>query len=345
MAAPYHPEGYLARAIQWVRIWADEPAYADRKYKDSDITLMIESALDAVITDLYNQASAPPVCRFNVTMVANQEYYVLPANVGEIRRWCHLNTLSGVPDWELIPRGDRNAAGPCVIEDGTSGFRLLPIPIKGGDILTVEYVPNGHMRLHQNATPRGSGSTLYTGANSDEFLMNFTTTPWFLGVFDKRPNAYLGSVVRQLGTVADVKPPVSSGNSIAWWPVQERRMTAFSFYNNGRARVQPAWDSQVTYASIDDPQNFGQPGDPQTYIIYEVLPDVDPAIMWLGAMEAAIQLLTIEKKFDKVKGIRDLYERRKRDAQLRWANAEMRRGAGYQNDTVDGAGIWNPWEM
>lgn len=343
MAAPYHDHGHLSRTLRWIRIWADEPAYGSAKYSDAQLCEMLEAALDQITIDLYNQASSPPLAQYSATLVVNQRDYLLPVNFGEWRRIAKIHATTGMPEWEIVPRSNLSPIGPGVRFNAHGGFSMLPIPQTSGDIITFDYIPMGHLKVHQNAVPLRDGSTLRI--TDDDFYLNASNTSWFLGTFDRRPNAYIGQVVRLLGTTHDVIPSMQTDEgTVPWFPIQERRIDSYDLFDSAKYTVAPDWDL-VDWTGLSDNDSLGAAGDPQTYLVYEVLPDVDPAVVYLAGLDVAVQILSIEKKREKRDAIQALLERKKRAAQLRWANMDTRVGSRFESDTVDAGGFWHPWEI
>jgi hypothetical protein len=386
-SSPYHRQGYISRCLLWIRAHADE-SIVKQKYNDVDLSMMLMASLDQILTDLYTSAECPPLSRYNVTVVPNQRYYMLPPNVSEIHRVSCIDQTTGVQRWEIIPENKYSPYGPGILFNGLLSFELLPIWTSSNnqDILTIEYVANGQMMFHQNATPvyMGAGDTGLNIIEQQGFaLFSAENTGWFLGIFDRRPNAFLGQRLRVLGTVRDIAPV-----GYPFFPVQERMVDRYYLDSNLKVTPQPSWSETAGYwkaistypygsvvrptipngylyecttspygtagssepawgtvlggttvdndinwimrsstyllTSPSDQVNLNQTNDPRTYLIYEVVPEIDPAIFWLAALDTAIQILTIEKRYQKIAGVQAQFERKKRAAQLRWSNVNMR---------------------
>lgn len=347
--APYHAQGFLSRAIRWVRKYADEPVVGNTKYTDYDLSVMLSHAMNPVLNDLYSMASNPPVARVSYTTVAGQDYYAFPPNVGEFRRLANISSVNNMPIWEIVPRPDDTPAGPGVLIEGLAGFRLVPTPQSGGDTIVLDYVPSGVLYPHQNAAPLWTKAndtgdpqlTLSTDGSSSYFYLNPRPTAWKLGMYDPRPNAYLGQVVRILGTIND-SVPTSVGAPL--FPVQERIATAYDLFTSCRATLKPGLSSQLFVSGdptpVSDPVansvvgvTYGE--SPRTWVVYEVLPAVDPAVLWLAMLQVAIELCTIEQKKSKVPGLMAIQMKQARAAQLRWANTNMRTGLSMNTKNWD----------
>lgn len=316
MAAPYATQGLLSRAFRWIRIHADEPGAVNPKYSNDDLAVLLSQSLDQITNSVYNMAVAPPISRVNIETVAEQQLYTLPPNIKEIRRMMKLSSTTGLVEWEWIPGHRLRLGGPGVILEGTRSIRLMPIPQQGGDTVTIEYVPGGPLLMHQNAAPlydanNDTGNVLL---DSSSFHLYEAETTWRLGSFDRRENAYHGQSIRLLGTVNDVAP-----SGLPFFPIQERRINVYDAYDNLRVDFDTDLDSGFVVADISDEVDLDQITDEsRTYILYEVLPDIDPSILWLATIECAIQICTIEKRREKVALLQGQYQKALRAAQTRW---------------------------
>jgi hypothetical protein len=342
--APYHPDGLIARMVQKARKLANEPLMGDRVVTNSDITDMLDEALAVLIPDLYGVSDAAPHAQFQFTTVANQQYYRLPANVQEIKRVACLDSTTGMPKWVVHPNQPRSGRGPIIIFDGLTGLQLVPIPATGDDVLTVDYVPGGQVSFHQNASP------LYT-QTGDTGTLRFTSTTmklhprsdtgWLLGRFDRRPNAFIGNRLRILGTVNGVQPGASPAS--AWFPVQERHITSYALTDGGKITIAPAFDSSIldgssTWANWQNADLVDL--DPlatelRTYFIYEVVPDLDPALFTIAAGMAAHEILTQKPDERKAKSVMHWVESRKRALMQRWANYQQITGGSMDTSASD----------
>lgn len=346
MAAPYHPQGYLSRALQYVRVMAQEPAL-DEKYTDTDLVPLFRAALEQVLQDVYSNAVTPPLGRFTLSVTANQATYKLPAICQEVHRISSIASESGLARWEVIPRSKYSSAGAGVLFDGSQDIRFVPTPTVTEDY-QVEYVPGGNIALHQNVCALGTGpasSSLMTSTTIR--LSHATNSGWFLGEFDRRPNAYTGMRLRLLGTVNDLVP---GALTTPWMPIQERMISSYNLYSSATATVDPQFDSSLLSSStwanwvgVDPITLPHNPGVTTTYFVYEIVPDLDPAIMWLAAIETAIQLVTIERRLDKIPVLTKMFQDKLRAARLRWANFQMRSPGGFETDTVDRHDLEDWW--
>lgn len=329
---PYHGEGILSRAINWCYLWADEPQVR-AKYKPSTVSRMLSNGLDQALLDLYNSAQYPPRAAFNVTLVADQERYMLPGNIQQIHRVACIDTDSGLIRWEIIPRQFRDLCGPNILFEGFTSFRIIPIPQVSGDIITIEYTAGGPVPLHQNALiSRLSGTARITSASnvSTCYLMQ-KETPWLLGNFDRRANAFIGCTLRLLGTHNDV-----GAAGLDFFPVQERVITAYDIHGDATAKLEvscsPSFDSAISFTTLGDEVVYAGHPDGTSWLVYEVLPNVDAGVMTHAVINTALDLCSIEGNEKKIRTLTLANERLKRAVLLRWANAQTINSPHYERD-------------
>jgi len=151
----------------------------------------INNELNNVISRINNTRSNPYYCTFSITTVKNQQYYSLPSGIGELARVIKLDTSGRITN-DLLPRSNYDWAGPgWSIENNMLSFRPYP---GGGDTYTIWYIPNGSSWPHyaENGSLDGTRSifTLTTGDYGSQIL----------GDVDKREGAYVGYVLRVLGS-------------------------------------------------------------------------------------------------------------------------------------------------
>lgn len=345
--APYHEQGFIARALKWLRVYADEPADVDRRFTDAELCLAWGESTAALMTELYAAADYPPKAVHSFTTVAAQQHYKLPPNVQEITRIACLDSTTGLPNWVVVPDSPRAPWGPNFLLDGLQDFQLLPIPQDGGDTITIEYVPGGPVLFHQQATPiyEGPGDTGTLRHTSTTFkLWHRTDTGWLVGGFDKRPNAFVGSRLRLLGSITDGKPATMLS---PWIPVQERRIESYSMDDGLKLTVAPAFDSSwlntsSTWAAWLNAAKTTLPGDSEarSYVVYEVLPDLDPALVGLGAIAAALDLCTAGTKGKKIVALSNLFQRRKRALLMKWSQPQTIASI-HMDTTQSSADAWS----
>lgn len=334
----YPSESYLGKVLRWVRKFADEPI-ARVKYTDADLVDLWCGSMDGVMVDVYAMADTVPRARATITLVAGQDYYMFPPNVGTLERLSVLDATTGICRWEVDSRALYHPWGPGYVLDGNQGIRFIPKPqLVTGDLLTVEYIPSGIIYPHLNVAPvfAGTGDAGTQIITASGMRLGFPASNLFIGRWDRRPNAFLGQRVRLLGTTNGVVP---SGLSTPFTPIQERSIMTYDLYTHATIGWSPNLDTGVDFANASDPvdpETLGLPaGDDKTYVIYEVLPSVDEGILWLGALETARMLIGVESKGRKQSWIEAQTQRTKRSLQLRWATFNARTGQSMRTDTID----------
>lgn len=221
MSYTAQPEGFLAWVTAQIRRLAEEPD-VDKKWTDEALWPLIVDAWQRILDDVNAVASSPLTVDYTFTVTESR--VLLPSNVGQVLQIGRVLTNGGVSD-EISPRNFLNTMGPGAVLDGQS-IRFEPHWTPNGDSLTVRYIPNGFCPLHRGAT------------DSDDM----TTTTMVLdidpeeGYFDGTPNAYLGAVVRVLGS-DEVEAPAT----YLVWPTQERVITGYDV-QTATITVDPAFD-------------------------------------------------------------------------------------------------------
>lgn len=156
------------------------------------------------------------------------------------------------------------------------------------------------------------------------------TTSYLLGEVDRRPRAFLGQMVRFLGAYTATVAPTGYN----FFPVQERQIQTYNV-QTGLATFAPRLDFDPN--TLADKQVLIAPPDVngRTYVIYEVVPAVDSALYWLGALSAAVAIATSEKRPNTVKLLNREFQRKQRDLLRRWSSFENRVGHHFDNNPDD----------
>lgn len=205
---------WLADLYTRVRHWTDEPA-TNAKFTDAKLYDLVRSSYARLFPDIMANDEGSFVVRHDITLVDNQQVYVLPPNVGTILRLAQYDADTDIPTWELLPDTLLNPTGYGFTIEGNT-IRLLQRQAWDGEVLRLLYIPNGESKPHTGVTNSG-GSTV----NAIELATSPTA-----GTLDLRPNAYAGCFVRLTG-----------GTSC---PYEERYITAYD--NSTRlATVSPAF--------------------------------------------------------------------------------------------------------
>ena len=357
MAAPDHSRGLLSRCIRWIRTHADEKPTSPR-FTNTQVLEFLQSAMDEIIDEVYGMADGPPLSRFNITLNSGQDLYALPCDVKEVHRVGQYETTTGLVEWEMIPGSKFNPLGPGWNIEG-SFLRFTPTPQSdmNGEVVTVEYVPGGHMLFHQGfanqfATEGDAGdqywdaASTYSTGNTDytdlaTFKLEHRTATeaayaWTMGEFDYRPNAFIGHILRVLGTHDDAAADkVTSGYQI--FPLQERLIVGYDQVDQ-IVWVEPTFDvdaDDIVDADLEVVASLGDVGSGFTRIIYEVIPQLDRSLWWLASVKAATEIAVTCKRYKTATGLAEIYRTKLRAAQLRWANVQLRTTDCFDSEEED----------
>lgn len=185
---------FLLTVIERLRAYLDE-AIVDAKYtNDYLVRHVICPEMVNVLSRLNNNTDNPIRVRHSITLVKDQEDYVLPPNIGEIYRVAIIDS-SGRITKEHMPGNEFNIRGPgWQIQGNMISFRPFPVV---GETIDIHYIPNGDFIPHYHT---GSEST--QGGEMTSFTtFVFDATPT-LGAIDNRENAYAGATLRVWTTAA-----------------------------------------------------------------------------------------------------------------------------------------------
>jgi hypothetical protein len=150
----------------------------------------INNELGNVVARINNTRTNPYTCVFEVTTVKDQQYYPLPANIGEITRIVQIDDTGRITS-DLVPKNEYSWSGPTWnIEGNMLSFR--PYPSKD-QTFQVWYLPSSTSWPHyaENGSLDGDRDTL-----------TLTDSEWgshLLGNVDHRDSAYTGYLLRIVG--------------------------------------------------------------------------------------------------------------------------------------------------
>jgi len=189
---------FLKTVIERVRGYLDDSDF-DAKYQDQFI---VQHVIMPALVDVWSRVSLnadnPVMLDYTVTLVNDQECYVLPSCVGEVHEVVQMadTNNNGQPVTEMIPRHRMSVGGPTwALEGNMLCFRPFPIGVTGITPYTIRYTSNGDMSPHY-CDNLNMGSI---GVSGLTFVFAVTPT---LGLLDKRENCYAGQIIRILdGTV------------------------------------------------------------------------------------------------------------------------------------------------
>jgi hypothetical protein len=181
---------FLLTVIERLRAFLDE-AIVDAKFtNDYLVRHVICPEMVNVMSRLSNNMDNPIRVRHEISLVADQEDYVLPPNIGEIYRFAILDDGGRITK-EFTPRNEFNTRGPgWHIQGNLLSIRPFPAAAETADI---HYIPNGDFQPHYAA----SGNLLTTTTFQLDGAPN-------LGSLDTRENSYAGAILRVWNTAKNI---------------------------------------------------------------------------------------------------------------------------------------------
>lgn len=311
---------YLRTICQMARFYTDEVT-ADAKYSDSFlVNNLVYPAMTDVLARLNLNQDNPITVRHSVSLLPGVEYYQLPPGVQEVWRVAVLDTAGNVVgDW--YPRGVMNPRGPgWTLEGNLLGVRPFPT---NGQSIEVWYIPSGDVMCHI-----GTGYL-----QGDELVLAATPT---LGMRDRRPNAYAGSILRILGEtwqdrviaaydartrVVRVRVPFDS--EFAESDSQDTGVTGGTF--SGSSTSSGGFSTSALSSSGDYPQT----------VTYEVAPIYSAALYETIAVAVALKLAVARKMTDKIPMLEREYRKAIKTITDNLMNLQMRAPKAVDRDTVD----------
>ena len=172
----------LLTIIERVRAYLDEAALDAKYTNDYLVRHVICPEMVNVMSRLSNNADNLVRVRHSISLVKDQEHYILPPNVGEIYRFAKMDSDGRITN-ESMPRGEFNPRGPGWHIEGNC-LSIRPFPAED-DTCEIHYIPNGDFLPFYAST----GGTLLS---TTTFLFG---TP-DIGGIDNRENAYAGAILR-----------------------------------------------------------------------------------------------------------------------------------------------------
>ena len=189
----------------------------------------INNELGNVVSRINNTRTNPYTCVFEVTTVKNQQYYSLPANIGEITRIVQIDDTGRITS-DLIPKDEYSWSGPTwTIEGNMLSFR--PYPSKA-QTFKIWYLPSSSSWPHY--AENGS-------LNGDRDVLTLTDSNWgsyLLGNVDHRDSAYTGYLLRIVGGSSSFDSEIGSG-------VVEERIIKSHDAETGTVTVERPFSSSI----------------------------------------------------------------------------------------------------
>ena len=210
MAYTAQPAGFLADTIQRIYDYTNEPD-ENPKWTTDKLFPLIRGSYGRCMLDVNGVGQNPIVVRFDITTTATQRTYMLPPNVGQVIAIGKVNSQTGEFYERIIPR---TRLSPFMAGVTFEGPLVRFEPIWGvAETLRVLYIPNGDCALHL-------GTVAEADTTTTSVKINIAPTE---GYFDRRPNAYLGSMLRLLSATVSSAAAYPSGYT--YYPIQERPIT------------------------------------------------------------------------------------------------------------------------
>ncbi len=272
----------------------------------------LNNELGNVISRLNNTRSDPYYCKFEITTVKDQQYYPLPAGIGEIARLVEVDD-NGRITRDLIPRGDYSWSGPgWSVQNGMISFRPYP---SSATTYELWYIPNGSSWPHYAED----------GALSeDRDVLTLTTGEWgsqLLGDIDHRDGAYVGYTLRIVGGAAPFDTEIGAG------VIEERTITSHD-PSSGTVTVERPFSDNIATGTGKK---------------YEIVP------MYLQSINEAVVSGTIANL---AAGSKSLTERQQKTLYVNYRSAMKTAGDNLSNmqgrvpkhfsrSTIDNEGNWD----
>lgn len=188
--------GFLARSLARIRLATDEPSI-NAKYTDATLIGYIESAYAVVLADVNRMSKRPVVVRYDIAVGTAQTIYTLPPTVGSIVDIQWLDTAGNIV-CRHQPTSLVNPSWPGITLEANT-IRFLQTPTSAYT-LRICFVPTGCVHLHD-----GTASTITNSLTAFNCTIILAATPT-TGSLDKRPNAYVGSLLHILTATTNDYP-------------------------------------------------------------------------------------------------------------------------------------------
>ncbi len=184
--------GFLKTVGDKIRLWADEPADSANFSDDTDIAGWIRTAWAEIVGEVNRGSSIRIRSRVDIVVVADQQEYSLPANIGQFLTWEKITTDgSGRPETEVIPLSPLNPSGPGFMMEGPK-LRLDPI-WRVGETMRLTYVPSAEIPIFE------ATATTYDSTDGLTITAPASVTD---GTRSTLEHAYVGYVIRNLAQTA-----------------------------------------------------------------------------------------------------------------------------------------------
>ena len=289
--------GFLSDCVSLIRKAVDEPSVTP-KWTDSDLVELLQAGIDQVIADIHVNTDHPIMVRHSITLADGVQDYIMPPQVGELLRVAKMNTSTGLPDYEVWPGSYHDPGGHGWKIEGNI-LRILR-DWDSTDTLELLYIPNAEPLLHKGTAEAEAATTIT--------LMAIPTD----GTLGKRPNEYVGMVLRILSSTENV--------------VEERVITAYDVTTR-IATVNKAWDNTPTGT-----------------VVYEIVPTFGRMFKHVVSLRAAVDLLSQEGNSERMSTLERNYFQKMSTLRRQINKKEGRFPHHFDGDTWDNTnrgGMWS----
>jgi len=305
---------FLKTVLERVRGYLDDSDF-DAKYQDQFI---VQHVIMPALVDVWSRVSLnadnPVMLDYVITLVENQECYVLPSCVGEVHEVVQMasSQSNGQPVNEIIPRHRMAVGGPnWALEGNMLCFRPFPSGVTGITPFTIRYTSNGDMSPHYCALTTGAGGVLNAGLLT--FTLPADVGSGGLGLVDQRENCYAGQILRLL-------------NKGAGFTTREERVVA-------------SYDPATRICTLRRPFTTNIAGN----YAYEIAPSRSQGMVEAVAIACALKLGTWRKCSQAQMGMfTQQYRSAIKTIGDNMANMQMRTGKSWAKDTRDNPNYWSP---
>jgi hypothetical protein len=265
---------FLTRAIADFRRYSDEPS-VNAKYTDTVLAEMIEQSYAHIISEVNRNSTEPIVATFDVTYVDDTSTYLLPCVMGAISA-IYYETDSGYRIF-FDSRSNYNPAGRGIHRVGNV-LKIQSNILADGDVITIEYLPSGTVRLHNGTcTVDSTGKLVTFGATAST------------GTLDTHANAYAGCIFR-----------IVSSDQAGFDFVQERNIV--SYVNTTRVAT-------LDLAVDPNPESTGVTS-------YEIAPAIYRGLDHAVALYLAYWVASIEGSITRARLLRNMWRDALRNLRL-----------------------------
>lgn len=175
---------YHLTILERLRAFVELPSVGGKYTNAWLIAHIIAPSLEDVWARVNLTMDDPVFARLSIDFKKNQEYYIMPPTALNVHAIMELDENNNViRQW--FPYGFNNPKGQGWSMEGNE-FRLQPLPL-ADKTMEVFYVPNGNILTHYS-----------TGGDLDAGGTVLTLGDPLYGQLDRRPNAYVGQILRLL---------------------------------------------------------------------------------------------------------------------------------------------------